>query len=92
MLGDVAAFNKMQELAPDTPDNDALSERPDLQDLNVVCELCGYPPPYKAQIEMAEFVFDAANEPRLLLGARRYGKSEYSVILKAAVLKKTIKS
>jgi predicted phage terminase large subunit-like protein len=33
---------------------------------------------------MADFVFDAANEPRLLLGARRYGKSEYSVILKAA--------
>ncbi|MDR3243499.1 MAG: hypothetical protein LBT79_01990 [Elusimicrobiota bacterium] len=33
---------------------------------------------------MADFIFDWTNEPRLLLGARNYGKTEYAVIVKAA--------
>ncbi len=47
------------------------------------CERAGYPTPYPKQIEMMDF---GANEivPRLMLGSRGYGKTDYVVILGTA--------
>ena len=56
----------------------------DLTDFEACCKACGYPKPYAKQIEMAEFVFSQKEEPRLLLGARKYGKTDYCVIVKSA--------
>lgn len=44
------------------------------------CEAAGYPKPYLKQIEMMGFCLDNS-EPRLLLGARGYGKTDYITIL-----------
>ncbi len=45
------------------------------------CEKAGYPIPYPKQIEMTEFVVQEDDEPRLLLGSRGYGKTDYCVVL-----------
>lgn len=47
------------------------------------CAAAGYPKPYDAQLGMREFGFDEI-EPRLLLGARGYGKTDYVTILGVA--------
>lgn len=45
----------------------------------------GYPSPYPKQHEMRSFAIDDADEvPRLLLGARKYGKTDFVTILGAA--------
>lgn len=48
------------------------------------CENAGYPIPYPQQIEMMEFVIHGGpkriDKPRLLLGARSYGKTVFSTI------------
>lgn len=49
-------------------------------------ELCGavdYPQPFQKQIEMKNFIF-AGNQPRMVLGARGYGKTDYGTILGTA--------
>jgi hypothetical protein len=43
-------------------------------------EVAGYPKPFEKQVEMMEFGIKET-EPRLLLGARGYGKTDYVVIL-----------
>jgi hypothetical protein len=47
------------------------------------CEAAGYPRPFAKQIEMMKFGIEET-EPRLLLGARGYGKTDYVVILGTA--------
>lgn len=47
------------------------------------CERAGYPPPFEKQVEMMKFGMNETN-PRLLLGARGYGKTDYVVILGTA--------
>lgn len=47
------------------------------------CVNAGYPPPYSKQIEMKEFGIDG-DSPRLLLGARGYGKTDYVTIMGVA--------
>ncbi len=42
------------------------------------CERHAYPRPYPKQVEMAEFV--QGSGPRLVLGSRGYGKTDYGVI------------
>lgn len=44
------------------------------------CERAGYPPPFEKQTDMMNFAV-AKDVPRLLLGARNYGKTDYAVIL-----------
>lgn len=44
------------------------------------CATAGYPNPYEKQNEMRAFGLDET-DPRLLLGARGYGKTDYVVIL-----------
>lgn len=49
------------------------------------CERAGYPRPFPKQVEMKDFVIRGGEErisdPRMLLGSRGIGKSEYSTIL-----------
>ncbi len=47
------------------------------------CEKANYPPPYPKQIEMMQFGM-LESEPRLLLGSRGYGKTDYVTILETA--------
>lgn len=47
------------------------------------CIAAGYPAPYPKQIEMMEFGI-ANDVPRLILGARGYGKSDYVTIMGVA--------
>lgn len=44
------------------------------------CERAGYPPPFATQVDMMEFSMHLTM-PRMLLGARGYGKTDYAVIL-----------
>ncbi|MDR2709177.1 MAG: hypothetical protein LBC07_04295 [Elusimicrobiota bacterium] len=81
--GDVSAFEKIQELAPDEIADDE-NKKIDISDFKVCAKACGYPEPYPQQIEMADFIFSYKEEPRLLLGARSYGKTNYAVIIKGA--------
>jgi len=49
------------------------------------CQLAGYPAPYEKQKEMAQFAFPDDPKlqiPRLILGARGYGKTDYITILR----------
>ena len=49
------------------------------------CELAGYPAPFLKQKEMVQFAFPAdpiLQVPRLILGARGYGKTDYITILR----------
>lgn len=48
-------------------------------------EVAGYPKPFPAQMEMVEWTFeDDLKEPRLLLGSRGYGKTDYVSLLGVA--------
>lgn len=47
------------------------------------CVNAGYPPPFAKQEEMKAFAIDG-EKPRLLLGARGYGKTDYLTILGVA--------
>lgn len=44
------------------------------------CEVSGYPAPFEKQIEMMDFMING-DKPRLLLGSRGYGKTDYGPIL-----------
>ncbi len=51
------------------------------------CELAGYPKPYQKQKEMADFAFPqikANQNPREILGARGYGKTDFITILRTS--------
>lgn len=47
------------------------------------CKTAGYPEPYPKQIEMMKFGMDE-KDPRLLLGARGYGKTDYITVMGVA--------
>lgn len=70
--------NKQTQSAPQEP-----APRPaKTADFASFCVAAGYPRPYPKQCEMAELV--RREGPRLLLGARGYGKTDYSVICNVA--------
>ena len=48
------------------------------------CVRAGYPPPYAKQCEMLEFAINDHAEPGLLLGARKYGKTDYVTVMGVA--------
>lgn len=48
------------------------------------CEVAGYPLPFEKQVEMMRFGFLEEKVPRILLGSRGYGKTDYLTILGAA--------
>lgn len=43
-----------------------------------------YPEAFEAQLEMAEFAFGAIIDPRMILGSRGYGKTDYVTIMRTA--------
>ncbi len=47
------------------------------------CEKAGYPAPFAKQIEMKDFALNS-NDPCLLLGSRKYGKTDYVTIMGTA--------
>jgi hypothetical protein len=57
---------------------------PDKKSFLEFIEAAGYPVPYPKQIEMSEFGLVQFDNPRLLLGARGYGKTDYVTILRVA--------
>jgi hypothetical protein len=48
------------------------------------CETAGYPKPFPKQLEMRDFGLDGPNEPKLLLGYRGCGKTDYVTIMGVA--------
>lgn len=58
------------------------SERPDISFIDF-CKGANYPQPFPKQIEMKEFMF-SGDFPRMVLGARGYGKTDYGTILGTA--------
>lgn len=63
--------------------NFAFSSQPEAVDFAEFCEAVDYPRPYNKQIEMKKFIF-TGNTPRMVLGARGYGKTDYGTILGSA--------
>ena len=67
-------------------DNQAITHVVDVIPLKSFEQFCidaGYPKPFQKQLEMREFAF-SDTEPRMLLGARGYGKTDYVTILGVA--------
>lgn len=56
---------------------------PQIKTFEQFCTAAGYPAPFPKQIEMRAFGIDET-EPRLLLGSRGYGKTDYVTILGVA--------
>lgn len=52
-----------------------------IKNFTELCKKAGYPAPYPKQIKMKEFAFSNKKIPRLILGARGYGKTDYITIL-----------
>jgi hypothetical protein len=65
------------------PDVVRTIEPVDIKSFEEFCVVSGYPRPYPKQVEMMNFVIDE-EEPRILLGAPGYGKTDYCVILGVA--------
>ncbi len=63
---------------PDIPPLE--SDKPAKKTYTEFCIEAGYPAPYPKQIEMVDFGL-TVRDPRLLLGARGYGKTDYVTIL-----------
>lgn len=58
-------------------------EKPCNIEFSEFCKNAGYPPPFEKQMEMKQFCFDN-EEPRLILGARGYGKTDYLTVMGTA--------
>jgi hypothetical protein len=56
------------------------SDKDRLVSFSEFCEKSGYPLPFRKQIEMKNFIF-SGDSPRMVLGARGYGKTDYGTIL-----------
>lgn len=71
-------------LPPEPPKENAPHEsKSTLKTFEEFCETAGYPKPYPKQDEMRVFGFDEI-DPRMLLGARGVGKTDYLTILGVA--------
>lgn len=70
----------------DVADEDEVTTEQDFENKVTFREFCvnaGYPSPYDKQLEMMAFAI-MESEPRILLGARGYGKTDYMTILGVA--------
>lgn len=79
MLGRVAS-SPIDDPGPDIP----LIGTPVKKTFSEFCEAAGYPVPYPKQVEMYDFALVSNTEPRLFLGARGIGKTDYLTILGVA--------
>ncbi len=62
---------------------DVLAAAKPKKTFELFCECAGYPLPFKKQLEMREFGM-VDTDPRLLLGSRGYGKTDYVTIMGVA--------
>lgn len=72
--------------AAQSPINSASSNESQKTEKKSFAEFCvdaGYPAPFPQQVEMVEFAL-REKDPRLLLGARGYGKTDYITVLGVA--------
>lgn len=63
------------------------TKKDEVKNFEEFCELAGYPAPFPKQEEMRKFAFRNEKKdqvPRLILGARGYGKTDYITILGGA--------
>jgi hypothetical protein len=89
--GDIFVYNAILERligrVRDQAPRDALPPPPDLdvtkKTFSEFCAAAAYPTPFPKQIEMVDFGF-SNDDPRLLLGARGTGKTDYVTIMGAA--------
>lgn len=65
------------------PPGPSLFEKSQKVSFSKFCENAGYPTPFEPQIGMLDFAMNH-EDPRLLLGARGYGKSDYVTVLGVA--------
>lgn len=74
--------NEREDAAPPPPPSPsgAAASGPTHVTFEEFCERAGYPAPYPKQLEMRAFGMDET-DPRLLLGSRGYGKTDYAVIM-----------
>lgn len=77
-------FAKKREIQilPEDPEPES---PPDKRSFSEFCEKAGYPKPFDKQLEMMNFGM-AETVPRLLLGSRGYGKTDYVTILGTAYM------
>ena len=77
--------NEREDAAPPPPPspNGAAASGPSHVTFEQFCERAGYPAPFPKQLEMREFGIEQ-DVPRLLLGSRGYGKTDYVVVLGVA--------
>lgn len=68
---------------PPKPAVEIVPEIPKTKSFNQFCIDAGYPEPFEKQIEMMKFGFHQS-DPRLILGSRGYGKTDYITILGTA--------
>lgn len=68
-------------LPPSPPSNEL--KKTEMLTFEAFCVNAGYPKPYEKQHEMRSFGI-AIDEPRLLLGSRGYGKTDYVTVLGVA--------
>lgn len=71
---------RVREAAPRGVTPIPVIEAPQKKTFTQFCTDAGYPPPYPKQIEMYDFSV-TQTEPRMLLGARGVGKTDYITIL-----------
>jgi hypothetical protein len=89
--GDVWAYNAIldrligrpRDVTPEPPPDIPLIGQAVKRTFSEFCAEAKYPVPYPKQIEMVDFLL-TVTEPRLLLGARGYGKTDYDTILGVA--------
>lgn len=72
-----------EQLTVETPNAAPLAATDKPKSFTDFCVTAGYPAPYPKQLEMREFGIDNT-DPRLLLGARKYGKTDYVTVLGVA--------
>lgn len=87
--GDIFTFDKILDrvigksvIAP-PPDPQAAPKIQGKKSFEEFCEAAGYPKPFPKQCEMREFGM-TSGPPRLLLGARNYGKTDYVTVMGVA--------
>ncbi len=71
------------DLPPPPPSNNPAAAPAAISSFEEFCVKAGYPRPYPKQVEMMRFGM-GETDPRLLLGARNYGKTDYITILGVA--------
>lgn len=83
ILGQRDKDPEIPQVPQNSPSNEVEKIEVPKKSFEEFCECAGYPRPYPKQVEMRDFAFNES-DPRMLLGARGYGKTDYMTILGTA--------